>query len=198
MLDSPTRNRTTLPLEEEGDMGLLWTGAAAGVRLCEGDDTTAWAGIYRIDWSIDGAGSVFSYWRGERVRVIAPRRELSEWLNDTFMGPMNRSAALGGVAWDAVEHEEADVELTADPESGARVRAGCARRRSSRSRRVGRTSPRPRSSRCGVRRPARSPGARRCHETSPTDWSPAEDSARGSARAAAPKFRDPVRGKQAA
>ena len=37
------------------------------------------------------------------------------------MGPMNRSAVLGGVAWDAVEYVEADGALEVDLASGARA-----------------------------------------------------------------------------
>jgi hypothetical protein len=105
-------------------MGVLWLGAAPGVRLFVGDETTAWVGIYQVDWSIRGAGSVFALWRDAHLRVLGTNADLSEWMIEAFMAPMNRSAALGGVAWSSVAYELAEMEVEIDLDTGARVRAG--------------------------------------------------------------------------
>jgi len=105
-------------------VGVLWTGICPGLRLFEGEESTAWAGLCRVDWSIRGTGAMLGLWQGDDFRVVATSRTLAEWLTETFIAPMWRSAALGGVTWRSITYETAAVEVTVDLDSGLRARAG--------------------------------------------------------------------------
>lgn len=105
-------------------MSVLWVGAAPGLRLFAGEELTAWVGLCQVDWSTHGAGANVTLWRGDQVRVLGTNPELDEWMIETFITPMFRSAAIGGVSWRSLTYETANVEIMIDLETGVRARAG--------------------------------------------------------------------------
>ncbi len=97
-------------------MTLRLMGANPCVTLYDGGRATAYASIWRVDWSLRGAGHALVLGMPGRIRIIGPDIELGAWLGDEF----NRhiSSVSAGIAWSEPEFTIAPVRFELDLETG--------------------------------------------------------------------------------
>lgn len=93
-------------------------GANPGVRLFVGDDVTAYASIWRVDWSQRGSGAAIVLWRAGDVRVLASDVELGRHLERDFT---RHFPEVSGLPWHPVDPEQCRVEIDLDLERGLRA-----------------------------------------------------------------------------
>lgn len=96
-------------------------GANPGLRLyaAEADDQpVAYASAWRVDWSPHGSGNALVVWRAGAVRVVAPSRELGEWLATGFNRHFPEVRAL---PWTPPEVTVAPVRYESDLARGIRA-----------------------------------------------------------------------------
>lgn len=65
-------------------MSIRLIGANPGLTLFTADDRTAFASVWRVDWSERGPGHALVLWSAGRFRVVTPEPELGEWLATEF------------------------------------------------------------------------------------------------------------------
>lgn len=102
-------------------MGVLLVGANPGIRLYEGHELTLYASLWRVDWSVQGAGRALVVWRPGQVRVLATDAALGGWLESYFT---RRFPEAEGLEWPEPQREVADVEMTIDLDAGVQCRGG--------------------------------------------------------------------------
>ena len=103
--------------------GIRLMGANPCVTLYDGERATAWASVWRVDWSEHGGtGHAVVVGDAERVRVIAPDAGLGQWLADEF----NRhiTSVSGGLPWREPDIAVAPVAFELDLAKGLRAEAG--------------------------------------------------------------------------
>ncbi len=93
-------------------MTLRLMGANPCVTLYDGGRATAYASVWRVDWSQRGKGHALVLGMPGRIRIIGPDRDLGGWLGSEF----NRHIASvsGGIAWSEPEFTEAPVRFELD------------------------------------------------------------------------------------
>jgi len=96
-------------------------GANPFLTLYSGGAATAFASVWRVDWSERGAGAALVYGDRERVRVIGPDPALGMWLAETF----NRHFVdvCADLPWRRPEATVAPVNLELDLAQGMRASA---------------------------------------------------------------------------
>jgi len=80
------------------------------VRLRAGDDVTAFASVWQVDWSERGSGRALVLWHAGRVRVLGADPALSGWLADTFV---RHFGEVAGLPWQP-QAERVEVALDLD------------------------------------------------------------------------------------
>lgn len=98
-------------------------GANPGVRLQAGveDDTaTAFASVWRVDWSTHGQGTALVLWHDGRTRVVTPTADLGRWLAQRFT---RHFPEVRGLPWPEPEITVAPVRLELDLAQGVRAEA---------------------------------------------------------------------------
>jgi hypothetical protein len=103
-------------------MTLRLMGANPCVTLYEGGRATAYASVWRVDWSLRGKGHALVLGTQERVRIIGPDRDLGAWLGAEFNRHIRGVSA--GIAWREPEFTLAPVRFELDLETGLRAAAG--------------------------------------------------------------------------
>ncbi|SDE11751.1 hypothetical protein [Glycomyces harbinensis] len=100
-------------------MTLLVLGANPCITLYDGDRTTAFASVWRVDWSTHGSGHALVLGTRERIRIIGPDLELAAWLGTEFNRHL--TAVRSGIEWREPELTAAPVEFRLDLERGLDV-----------------------------------------------------------------------------
>ncbi len=103
-------------------MTLRLMGANPCVTLYEGGRATAYASVWRVDWSLRGKGHALVLGTPERVRIIGPNRDLGASLGAEFNRHIRGVSA--GIAWREPEFSLAPVRFELDLETGLRAAAG--------------------------------------------------------------------------
>ncbi|RRS01305.1 hypothetical protein [Glycomyces terrestris] len=97
-------------------MTLLLMGANPCATLFEGDRATAFASVWRVDWSVRGSGHALVLGTPEAVRIIGPDLELAAWLGHEFNRHL--TTVRSGIAWREPELTAAPVEFDLDLDHG--------------------------------------------------------------------------------
>ncbi|GIJ61449.1 hypothetical protein [Virgisporangium aurantiacum] len=97
-------------------MAVLLVGSNPGLALHDGDGPpVAFVSVWRVDWSVRGAGTALVLSHSGRVRVVTPVPELGRWLADAF----NRHfPEVAGLPWSEPAVTAAPVRLDLDPATG--------------------------------------------------------------------------------
>jgi hypothetical protein len=94
-------------------------GANPGLRLFRDEDPdgapVAYASVWRVDWSEQGAGTAIVVWRDGRTRLITSTPALGRWLADAFT---RHFPEVRGLPWPEPELTEADVRIEMDLATG--------------------------------------------------------------------------------
>lgn len=102
-------------------MTLRLMGANPCVTLYDGERATAYASVWRVDWSLRGKGNALVLGTPGRIRIIGPDAELGTWLGAEFNRHITSVSA--GIAWSEPEVTVAPVRFELDLASGLRAAA---------------------------------------------------------------------------
>lgn len=104
-------------------MAIRLIGANPGLTLFEGRGETpsAYASVWRVDWSERGAGNAIVVWYDGRVRVVTSEPDLGSWLADTFNRHFPEVRALD---WPVPEIVTDSVEFRSDLSTGIEAGGG--------------------------------------------------------------------------
>ena len=102
-------------------MTVLLCGANPAVRLFDGDDVTAFASVWVVDWSVHGPGKAIVLWHDGHVRVLADVPALGGWLERAFVRHFPETA---GLSWPEPTPERVEVAIDLDLRDGLSARAG--------------------------------------------------------------------------
>jgi hypothetical protein len=102
-------------------MTLRLMGANPCVTLYENDRATAYASVWRVDWSLRGYGHALVLGTPERIRIIGPNAELASWLGDEFNRHLTRVS--GGIGWSEPQLTVSPVRFDLDLARGLSVSA---------------------------------------------------------------------------
>ncbi|HEX4818389.1 MAG TPA: hypothetical protein VFV66_37105 [Nonomuraea sp.] len=95
-------------------------GANPGLTLFAGGERTAFASVWRVDWSERGRGNVIVLWHEGATRVIAQDATLGTWLAGEFT---RHFPEVRGLEWPEPEVTEAPVIVELDLDKGLRALA---------------------------------------------------------------------------
>lgn len=102
-------------------MTLRLMGANPCVTLYDAGRATAYASVWRVDWSLRGKGHALVLGTPGRVRIIGTDVELGAWLGAEFNRHVKSVSA--GIAWSEPEFTVAPVRFALDLEKGFRASA---------------------------------------------------------------------------
>lgn len=102
-------------------MTLRIMGANPCVTLYDGGRATAYASVWRVDWSLRGSGNALVLGTPERIRIIAPDTDLGGWLGVEFNRHLHSVSA--GIGWREPEYTTAPVTFDLDHAEGFRATA---------------------------------------------------------------------------
>src|SRR5699024_3115642 len=63
---------------------VVLVGANPGIRLFDGDTVTAFASVWRVDWSTHGSGTAIITWHRDEVDLYTDVPALGRWLERYF------------------------------------------------------------------------------------------------------------------
>jgi hypothetical protein len=98
---------------------VVLSGANPGVRLTDGDAVTAFASVWRVDWSVRGTGTALVLWHDDGVRAVGSDPVLAEWLAQYFV---RHFPEVDGLPWQAPVVETAPVTVDIDLATGLTAR----------------------------------------------------------------------------
>lgn len=101
---------------------LLLAGANPFVTLYDAGLPTAYASVWRVDWSARGSGNAVILWHAGRLRIVGDDVRLAAWLEEHFVRHFDEARALP--SWPSCEPERAAVQVRVDAGRGAVVTAG--------------------------------------------------------------------------
>lgn len=102
--------------------GPLLTGANPFLTLYDNDMPTAYASIWRVDWSVRGSGNAIVLWHGGTLRIVTDAPGLGVWLEEHFVRRFDEATALP--SWPAAGVEAAQTEVRVDPATGVHAAGG--------------------------------------------------------------------------
>ena len=97
-------------------MTLRLMGANPCVTLYDGERATAYASVWRVDWSLRGNGNALVLGTRDRIRIIGPDAELGTWLGTEFNRHLTSVSA--GIGWREPELTVAPVTFDLDLAEG--------------------------------------------------------------------------------
>lgn len=106
---------TTPPAERD----VIVVGANPGITLLDGETVAAFASVWQVDWSPDGAGNVLVLWRRDQVRLIGANASLARRLEREFTRFFPEVADL---PWPEPRLERRPVFVDIDLDTGLRAR----------------------------------------------------------------------------
>lgn len=97
-------------------------GANPGLQLFDAQGAcTAYASVWRVDWSPHGTGTVLVLWQPSGVTVCSARRPLARWVAEDFT---RHFPELDGLPWPEPEYRPWPVHLRMSLADGMVARAG--------------------------------------------------------------------------
>jgi len=102
-------------------MATLLVGANPGVRLFADGQVTAFASLWRVDWSVRGAGAAIVLWHAGVVRLLTTDADLGRWLERDFT---RHFPEVDSLAWTEPEPEVCEVDVSVDLTHGVRATGG--------------------------------------------------------------------------
>ncbi len=97
-------------------------GANPGVQLFDADGAcTAYASTWRVDWSVEGAGTAMVLWQPTSVTVVGDDEILARWLAEDFV---RHFPELDGLTWHEPRYVSARVVIDLSLQTGLTARAG--------------------------------------------------------------------------
>ena len=102
-------------------MTVLLAGANPAVTLSADGETTVFASLWSVDWSVAGKGSALVVWHGGAVRILTSTPTLGTWLERTFV---RHFPEVAGLAWPTPVVEAAPVTFDIDLAAGVSAQAG--------------------------------------------------------------------------
>ncbi|MFI6321692.1 hypothetical protein ACIBG8_29445 [Nonomuraea sp. NPDC050556] len=87
----------------------LLAGANPFVTLYEDDQPTAYASVWRVDWSTHGSGNVVILWTPGQLRIVGDDVRLAEWIEEQFVRNFPEARALP--SWPTAKVERASVSV---------------------------------------------------------------------------------------
>lgn len=99
-------------------MAVVLVGANPGVLLLDGEQATAFASVWQVDWSAHGSGPVLVLLHGGRMRVLTPDVALGRWVATAFVRHFGEARQL---PWDSPSYEEVAVTVELDLARGLRA-----------------------------------------------------------------------------
>jgi hypothetical protein len=97
-------------------MTLRLMGANPCVTLYEGERATAYASIWRVDWSLRGTGHALVLGMPGKVRIVGPNADLGAWLGAEFNRHIRSVSA--DIEWSEPDFTLAPVRFVLDLETG--------------------------------------------------------------------------------
>ncbi|MCX9190105.1 hypothetical protein C3Y87_01495 [Carbonactinospora thermoautotrophica] len=94
---------------------VILVGANPAVLLQHGGDPSAFASLWRVEWSERGSGDALILCHAHRVRVLGPDPEFGLWLAETFVRHFPEAS---GFEWPDPILEKAEPEIWLDPGRG--------------------------------------------------------------------------------
>lgn len=102
-------------------MSVRLIGANPGLTLFDAaGERTAFASVWRVDWSERGPGQAVVVWQAGEVRILTPRPELGQWLTDEFT---RHFPEVAGLPWGTPAVTHTAVRLDYDLARGIRAQA---------------------------------------------------------------------------
>lgn len=99
----------------------LLVGANPAVQLFDEDGScTAYASVWRVDWSVRGSGRVLILWQPTGVTVLGRDKSLALWLTHEVV---RYFPEVDGLAWPMVRFRSAEVSLDSSLSTGMVARA---------------------------------------------------------------------------
>jgi hypothetical protein len=96
-------------------------GANPCVTLYDDGRATAYASVWRVDWSLRGRGAALVLGTREQIRIIGPDAALGAWLGTEFNRHLTRVS--DGISWSEPTYTVAQVEFHLDLAEGLRATA---------------------------------------------------------------------------
>lgn len=87
----------------------LLAGANPFVTLYEGERPTAYASVWRVDWSTHGSGNVVILWTPGLLRIVGDDVRLAGWIEEHFVRNFDEALALP--SWPSARVERASVSV---------------------------------------------------------------------------------------
>lgn len=100
----------------------LLLGANPFATLYSGDEPSAYASVWRVDWSIWGSGNVLILWYDGRLHVVGDDGRLAGRIEEYFVRNFDEATALPG--WPAATVTVAETAVNIDPTSGTTAHGG--------------------------------------------------------------------------
>lgn len=98
---------------------VILVGANPAVLLRHGGEPSAFASLWRVEWSERGSGDALILCHAHRVRVLGPDPELGLWLAETFV---RHFPEVSGFEWPDPILEKAELEIWLDLGRGLTAR----------------------------------------------------------------------------
>lgn len=92
------------------------------MTLYDGGKATAYASVWRVDWSLRGSGRALVLGTPGRIRIIGPDAGLGAWLGAEFNRHLR--TVSDGIGWSEPEFTVAPVEFHLDLAEGFSAAAG--------------------------------------------------------------------------
>lgn len=101
----------------------LLAGANPFVTLYADGVPTAYASVWRVDWSVKGSGAAIILWHAGMLRILSDAPELAAWVEAHFVRHFEEATALR--SWpECARVEREHTRVRVDPASGAFASAG--------------------------------------------------------------------------
>lgn len=109
MIDDPAARRVIL------------VGANPGITVFDGDTVTAYASVWKVDWSIHGSGTAIVTWHDGRVDLYTDTPHLGHWLERHFT---RHFPEVDGLPWPEPVLHHVPAIVSIDLVDGVHARAG--------------------------------------------------------------------------
>lgn len=99
---------------------LILVGANPGITLYDGDTRTAYASVWKVDWSTHGSGTAIVTWHDGEVDLYTDNPELGFWLESHFT---RHFPEVEGLPWPEPVLHEVSAHVDIDIIDGVRAHA---------------------------------------------------------------------------
>lgn len=100
---------------------VILVGANPGITLFDGDAVTAYASVWRVDWSEYGSGTAIVTWHDGRVDLFTDTPVLGRWLESHFT---RHFPEVAGLPWPEPVLHRVRALVDIDLDDGMRAHAG--------------------------------------------------------------------------